>query len=67
MNKWKKRVRTGVLRWRDRDSAYGFTNLREAGHVGYVTIDYIHAGVYRNIRFLPQVNLTALETESFQP
>lgn len=65
MNRWKKRVRTSTLRWRDRDRFYGFTNLVEAGHVGEMTIDYIHDDKVRNRRYLPQINLTALTVEAF--
>ncbi|UVF61382.1 hypothetical protein SEA_RIKSENGUPTA_53 [Microbacterium phage RikSengupta] len=67
MKRWKKRVSTGVLRWRDRDRFYGFTNVIEAGHVGPLTIDYYHDGALRNRRLFPQVNLTTLQAEAFQP
>ncbi|UYL85363.1 hypothetical protein SEA_HAGER_70 [Microbacterium phage Hager] len=62
--RWRKRVRTSVLRWRDRDRNYGFLNLLEAGHIGAITIDYIHDDVLRNRRFMPQVNLTTLTAEA---
>jgi len=62
--KWRKRVQTGVLKWRDRDGMYGFTNLVEAGHVGWMAIEYIHEGAIRNRRYLPQINLTTLQVEA---
>lgn len=64
MRRWKRRVRTSVMRWRDRDPMYGFTNTREAGHVGSITINYLYDGSLRNVYFMPKVNMTTLEAES---
>ena len=65
--KWRKRVQTGVLKWRSRDALYGFTNLLDAGHIGWMTIEYIHDGAIRNRRYLPQINLTTAVAEAYRP
>lgn len=61
MNKWKKRIRTDVLVWRERDSMYGFTNLVEAGHVTSLQIDFINDGKLRNRSYYQSVNMHTLE------
>ena len=69
MNKWKRRITTGVLRWRGPSKFEGlFANPPKSGHIGWLQIDYLYdTDRLTNRRFFPQINLTALEAESYTP
>lgn len=58
--RWRKRVVTSTLVWRSEHWPF-----RTAGHIGSITIDYIHDDAIQRRDFMPQLNFTTKTVEAF--